>query len=220
MNVPVNGLVHERDRHETDIRADYADQVSHVLISSTYIRRRVAELAREVIQDARAAGAPQFQFVVALKGATVFANALAQAIYWAGGPPVRFNYVRASSYGSGLASSGHVRIEGQLPYVRGRPVMVVEDIVDTGLTMQELKRYLLEERDASAVKTCTLLNKPSRRSENLKQTMEVNYIGFTIPNLFVAGYGIDCDEHLRELPFIVAVREEYFAQPSKKREEE
>ncbi|MCF7853675.1 MAG: hypoxanthine phosphoribosyltransferase [Candidatus Pacebacteria bacterium] len=212
VKVPETGLIHDEDTGEASFRADLQPQISRLLISSTVIAERVMGLAGDIIADVRRDSSKALQLVIVLKGATVFANALAQAIFRRNGPPIRFNYIKTSSYGRDLSSSGHVDIMGQLPYVRGRDLLIVEDIVDTGLTLHELRRYLRDERKAASVSICTLLDKPTRRLPELRQTLKLDYVGFNVPDVFVAGYGIDCAEHLRELPFIVSVNEAFFAQ--------
>lgn len=206
IQVPVRGLVHPRDRKKRTFSGAYRHRIDRVLISSTWIRRRVRELARQLVGDLRLRRSSELELVVVLKGGAVFANALAREICRLGGPPVIFNYITASSYGSRTVSSGTVRIAGQIPFVRNKDILIVEDIADTGLTLARLKEYLLTERRAASVRICALLDKPSRRKRALKNRLALDYVGFRIPDIFVAGYGSDCAEHLRELPFIVAVK--------------
>lgn len=215
--IPQKGLVHTLDAGEVKLRKDLKDQISHVLISSTHIHERIRGLADEIIKDAKRDKAKELQIIIVLKGATTFANMLCQEIFKGGGPHVKFNYIKASSYGSGIVSTGNVRITGQIPYVRGKDILIVEDMVDTGLTLMKLKSYLFDERGASTVKICTLLDKRVRRIPELRKRLKIDYIGFKVPDLFVAGYGIDCAERFRELPFIVAVNEDYFKKKKKKK---
>lgn len=215
--VPVKGLVHANDSGEAAIRQDLRDQISHVLISSTFLQKRIHELAAEVIRDAKKKKAGQIEVVVVLKGAAPFANMLCQEIYKCGGPPVRINYIKTSSYDDGLESSGEVKIDGHLPYVRHKDILIIDDIVDTGLTLSKLKDHLIRERRASSVKICVLLDKKARRLGSLRKTLNIDYTGFRVPDMFVAGYGIDCAERFRELPYIVAVNEGYFRKAGKKK---
>lgn len=208
--VPAKGLIHSKDSGELAIRDDLKNKISRVLISPTVLREKIHDLAVRIIRDVRKSGAKEIQMIAVLKGAAPFANVLGQEIYKCGGPPVRFNYIKASSYSSGLVSSGEVKIEGHLPFVRHKDVLIVEDIVDTGLTLSKLKKYLMDERRASSVKICALLDKRARRIPALRKGLRIDYVGFKIPDMFVAGYGIDCAEHFRELPYIVAVNEDYF----------
>lgn len=215
--VPVKGLVHTRDSRELTIRKDLKDQISHVLISSTFLYERIHRLAEEVIRDAKKEKAREIEVVVVLKGAAPFANILCQEIYKCGGPPVKINYIKASSYAAGLESSGEVKIDGSLPFVRHKDILIVDDIVDTGLTLSRLKKYLINERRASSVKICALLDKTARRLPALRKSLSIDYVGFSVPDMFVAGYGIDCAERFRELPYIVAVNEGYFRKAGKKK---
>ncbi len=213
--VPVKGLVHPKDAKELSARGDLQGKISGILISSTFLQNRIHDLAGEIIRDAKKEKAEEIQVIVVLKGAAAFANMLCQEIYRRGGPPVKFNYIKASSYSNRLESSGEVKIEGHLPFVRHKDVLIVEDIVDTGLTLARLKKYLLDERRASSVKICSLLDKRARRLPHLRKGLHIDYVGFRIPDMFVAGYGIDCAERFRELPYIVAVNERYFRKTRK-----
>ncbi len=215
--IPSEGLVHDRDKGQLGIRADLKEKISHVLISSTYIKKRIKDLSAEIVKDAKLNKAHELQIVIVLKGATAFANDLAQEIFKRKGPAVRFNYIKASSYGEDLSSSGTVSISGQMPYVKNKNLLIVEDIVDTGKTLAELRKYLIKERGASSVKICAFLDKRARRLPGLKKDLHIDYVGFKVPNIFVAGYGIDCAEEFRELPYIVAVKEDYFKAKKKRK---
>jgi hypoxanthine phosphoribosyltransferase len=215
--VPVKGLVHARDLKELTIRKDLKDQISRVLISSTFLQERIHELAEEIIRDAKKEKAQGIEVVVVLKGAAPFANILCQEIFKCAGPPVRMNYIKASSYAEGLESGGEVKIDGHLPFVSHKDILIVDDIVDTGLTLSKLKKYLIKERKASSVKICALLDKKARRLPALRKALHIDYVGFKVPDMFVAGYGIDCAERFRELPYIVAVNEGYFRKAGKKK---
>lgn len=208
--VPEQGLIHSCDRAEIRPPPAYRGRIERLLISSTHIRARVARIAREIAVDAARVNADQLHLVVVLKGATVFGADLAREISRARGPELRFNFIKASSYGNGTVTRGEVKIEGSLQYARGRHLLVVEDIIDTGLTMARLKRYLLRERKAASVKICALLNKPDRRLPRLRKELAIDYAGFDIPDLFVAGYGLDCAEQMRELPCVVVVNDRAF----------
>ena len=160
-----------------------------------------AELHARVEQLAQAIDAvlPQrFTLVGLLKGSFVFVADLARALSKAGCHP-RIEFMRVSSYGSGTTSSGIVSLMGDAPDgVKGEPVLLVDDIQDTGRTLAFTRAFLLE-RGAAQVWTCTLLDKPSRREI---AAGEVDFVGFAIPDVFVVGYGIDYAERYRELPFI------------------
>ncbi|MBA7668360.1 Hypoxanthine phosphoribosyltransferase [subsurface metagenome] len=117
--------------------------------------------------------------------------------------PLEIEFVRLSSYGSGQQTSGKVKVvQGLRSVVRGRHVLVVEDIVDTGITVAFLLDYLKKRKTAS-VRLCALTDKPSRR----RVTVDIDYLGFTVPDKFLVGYGLDCDEKYRNLPSICVLEE-------------
>ena len=165
-----------------------------ILFTEASVARRVDELAAAI-----AAALPRhFTLVGLLKGSFVFVADLARALSKAGCSP-RIEFMRVSSYGSGTTSSGIVSLMGDAPDgVKGEPVLLVDDIQDSGRTLAFTREFLLE-RGAARVWTCTLLDKPSRREV---ASGEVDYVGFAIPDVFVVGYGIDYAERYRELPYI------------------
>jgi hypoxanthine phosphoribosyltransferase len=165
-----------------------------VLFDEVTIAGRVDQLAAAVAADLP----ERFTVVGLLKGSFVFVADLVRALHRAGCAP-RIEFMRVSSYGSDTKSSGIVSLMGDAPPgVRGEPVLLVDDIQDTGRTLA-FTRGLLLERGAERVWTCTLLDKPSRREV---EGGEVDFVGFTIPDVFVVGYGIDYAERYRYLPFI------------------
>jgi hypoxanthine phosphoribosyltransferase len=117
--------------------------------------------------------------------------------------PLELDFVRLASYGSARESSGRVRIiQAVKTPVKGRDVLVIEDIVDTGITISFLLDYLKKKKPAS-LKLCALTDKPSRR----RVSVPVDYLGFTVPNKFIVGYGLDCDEKFRNLPDIYTLED-------------
>lgn len=165
-----------------------------VLFSEAEIAERVAELAAAVARKLP----PQFTVVGLLKGSFVFVADLVRALDRAGCTP-RIEFMRVSSYGSDTKSSGIVSLMGDAPPgVEGQPVLLVDDIQDTGRTLA-FTRSLLLERGATQVWTCTLLDKPSRREVD---NNGIDFVGFVIPDVFVVGYGIDYAERYRHLPYI------------------
>ena len=203
--VPPSGLVHIQNRNELAWIRTHGSRQYSILISAIYIRRRIAELAREIVRETRKNKQNKINFLIVLKGAVFFGCRLAQEIFRGGGPTVVLHFVSASSYGKSMRSSGRCRITGKLNMLRGRDVIVIEDICDTGLTLDRIKQRLLKNEPATSVKTCVLLDKPGNRLARLKKTPFADFIGFQIPNIFVAGFGLEDDEKYRELPFIVAV---------------
>jgi hypoxanthine phosphoribosyltransferase len=164
------------------------------LFDEAAVAARVAELADAIA----AALPPRFTLVALLKGSFVFAADLVRDLSRLGCEP-RVEFMRVSSYGSDTRSSGIVSLMGDAPpLVHDEPVLLVDDIQDTGRTLA-FTRALLLERGATKVWTCTLLDKPSRREV---EGGEVDFVGFTIPDVFVVGYGIDYAERFRYLPYI------------------
>jgi hypoxanthine phosphoribosyltransferase len=163
---------------------------SEVLISADQIRARVAEMGAEVQRDY-----PHGVHIIAvLKGAFMFLSDLARQI----DGDVSLDFMAVSSYASGTTSSGEVRVLKDLDTpLAGKDVLIVEDIVDTGLTLTYLQDTL-RTRGPKTLRTACLLSKPSRRKIDVK----VEYIGFTIADRFVVGYGLDYAEQYRNLPYI------------------
>ena len=160
-----------------------------VLISESEIQKRVAALAVEIRRDHGPTAA--IHLVAVLKGAFIF---LADLMRQMDGE-VTCDFIALSSYGSGTQSSGEVRLNKDLDRgLEGRHVVIVEDIVDTGLTLSYLQD-ILRAREPKTLRTACLLSKPSRR----KVEVTVDYIGFTIEDKFVVGYGLDVDERYRQL---------------------
>ena len=160
------------------------------LISADAIQRRVREMADNISRDYQAIERPLILLSV-LKGSVCFATDLSRHIT----VPVNFDYVAVSSYGSGTESSGHVQLLKDLTMdVTDRDVLMVEDIIDTGLTTSFLFEHIQRHRPAS-LKLCVLLNKEERRIK----PVPIGYKGFDIPNEFVVGYGLDYDELYRNL---------------------
>ena len=160
------------------------------------IAGRVEELAGVVVGRV-----PQdFVIVGLLVGSFVFVADLIRALHRRGARPA-VDFIRLSSYGLGQQSSGEVRLIGELALdVAGRSVLLVDDIVDTGRTLV-YARDLLRQKGAARVLTCALVDKPSRR----EVAIDVDFVGFTVPNVFIVGYGIDYAHEYRHLPFIARV---------------
>ena len=204
--VPQTGLLHIQNRNEPAWIKTRGRRKYTILISAMYIRRRITALAREIILDARKNNRHEIHFLIVLKGAVFFGCRLAQEIFTAGGPDIIIHFISAYSYGKAMRSSGRCRITGKLDMLRGKNVIVIEDICDTGLTLSAIRQRLLKKEHAASVKACVLLDKPGNRLVRLKKTTLADFVGFQIPNVFVAGFGLeDIDRH-RELPFIVAVQ--------------
>ena len=170
---------------------DLGAELEKVLITEEEIQRRLAEMAGEIDTDYQGR---DLLLVGVLKGAVMVMADLARALH----SPVEMDWMAVSSYGSGTKSSGVVRILKDLDKdITGRSVLIVEDIIDSGLTLSWLMSNL-GSRGPASVEVCTLLRKP----EAAQVDVPVRYVGFDIPNEFVIGYGLDYAERYRNLPFV------------------
>ena len=175
--------------------ADMAEASHTVLLTADEIARRVAGVAAEIRRDYSEDTA--LHLVAVLTGGCIFLADLARAL----DRPVTIDFVAVSSYGAGTRSTGNVRLRHDLRLpVENRDVLIVEDIIDTGATLAWLLEHLGRGRPRS-LRTVALLDKPSGRTVDAP----VDYVGFTMPNRFVVGYGLDHDEQLRHLPYIAAL---------------
>ena len=162
-----------------------------VMLSEEELNKRIKELGEQISKDYE--GESVF-LVCILKGAAFFACELAKRIT----VPVTIDFMATSSYGSGTVSTGEIQIKKDLDLgVEGRNVIIVEDIIDSGNTLNYLSE-LFKGRRAKSVKLCAMLDKPDRREVDV----DMDYIGFTIPDAFVVGYGLDYDQKYRNLPYI------------------
>lgn len=181
---------------------DLDRNMATILLSEEHIQTRIRELAAQISADYREAG--NLLLIGVLKGCVMFMCDLARAILI----PVAIDFIAVSSYGKSTESSGVVRLLKDLDTdIHGRHVLVVEDIIDSGLTLSYLTDQL-ERRNPASLRICTLLNKPERRVVDVP----VHYLGFNIPNEFVVGYGLDYGEHYRNLPYIGVLKPEIYTQ--------
>ncbi len=175
----------------------YPGDIKSVLLSESQVQARVAELGAAVGEHYRqtiGAGREDLLLVTVLKGAVMFVTDLARAIPL----PTQLEFMAVSSYGSSTSSSGVVRILKDLDRdINDRDVLIVEDIVDSGLTLKWLLRNLAT-RHPRSLKVCTLLRKP----DAVRVDLDIDWCGFDIPNEFVVGYGLDYAERYRDLPYI------------------
>jgi hypoxanthine phosphoribosyltransferase len=168
-----------------------------VLITAEQIRSRIEELGARITADYP--DGPPIYLVCILKGAVLFAADLARAIK----RPARLEFIGISSYGTGKSTSGQVKLTKDLDCsIEGADVLVVEDIVDSGLTLSYLTE-ILKARKPRSVRIVSLLDKPERR----QRPVEVTYVGFKIPDEFVVGYGLDYAEEHRNLPDVCVLEE-------------
>jgi hypoxanthine phosphoribosyltransferase len=181
----------------TPARAVLQAEIGEVLVSADELQRRVAALGEEISRDY---AGRSLLLVGVLKGAVFFLSDLMRYIEI----PVEVDFMAVASYGSATDSSGVVRILKDLDTaIEGRDVLIVEDIVDSGLTLQYLMRNL-GSRNPRSLAVCALLTKPERR----KVDLPTRYVGFEIPNRFVVGYGLDYGERHRNLPFVAVLERE------------
>ena len=176
------------------------EDVLRVLLSEDEIREKVRELGGKITADYKNSN---LMLVTVLKGAVVFLADLMRQI----DVPAEIDFIVVSSYGSGVKSSGVVKIVKDLDVpLAGKDILIVEDILDSGLTLSYIKE-LLESRGPRSIRIATLLDKPSRR----KVDLQADYIGFSVPDEFVIGYGLDYDEKYRNLPYIGILKPELYS---------
>jgi len=179
-----------------DVPKAYRDQLGEVIVSSQEIQTKIAELGEQITADYEG---KEVTLIGVLKGASLFLADLARRIQL----PLRFDFMAVSSYGSATKTSGIVRILKDLDHeIEGEHVIVVEDIIDSGLTLNYLLRYLKARRPAS-IEVCSLFSKEGRQ----RVKIPVKYEGFQIGPEFVVGYGLDFQEKFRNLGFLAVLNE-------------
>ena len=172
------------------------EAIGEVLVQADDLQHRVRQLGEEITKDYEG---KELLLVGVLKGAIFFLSDLMRQIY----VPCEVDFMAVASYGSATDTSGIVRILKDLDAaIEGRHVLIIEDIVDSGLTLQYLLRTL-QARNPASLEVCALLTKPDRR----KVELPARYIGFEIPDRFAVGYGLDHAERFRNLPYIAALNE-------------
>ncbi|MCF7914964.1 MAG: hypoxanthine phosphoribosyltransferase [Spirochaetaceae bacterium] len=176
------------------------NDVKEVLFSAEELEKRVRELGKQITAEYQG---KELLVIGVLKGANVFLADLIRHIEL----PLEIDFIAAASYGSSTESSGVVRLLKDLDYpIENRHVLLVEDLIDTGLTLHYLAENL-KARQPASFQICTLLDKPERR----KVSMEVDYKGFDIPDEFIVGYGIDFNQKYRNLSYIATLKPEVYA---------
>jgi len=191
-------------------------KIHSLLISELCIHNRVRALAKDIVRDLN--HSKHIDILLVLTGSFIFASDLSRAIYRQGGVNATIHCIKTSVYDKTIKASGEhyraVTLELSPKNIEGRDLLLVEDIADQGFTLSWLKNYLLHERNAKTLKICSLLYKrldnPSQEVKNIRSQLGIDYIGFTVPDVWVAGYGIDAAYEYRHLPFIVRVNEEYY----------
>jgi hypoxanthine phosphoribosyltransferase len=176
------------------------NDIAKILIPADDIQSKVREIGKQIGHDYARLG--DLLLVGVLKGCIMFMVDLARAIPM----PVAIDFIAISSYGQSTESSGVVRLLKDLDTdIAGRHILVVEDIIDSGLTLDYLRSQLMR-RNPASVRICALLNKPDRRIADVP----IDYLGFDIPNEFVVGYGLDYGELYRNLPYIGVLKQEVY----------
>ncbi len=175
-----------------------SDILIETLISEEEITRRIKEIGRQISNDYKG---KEILLLCVLKGGVMFMTELSKHI----SIPLKMDFMSVSSYGNEVVSTGVVKILKDLDEpINDKHIIIVEDIIDSGRTLSYLKQ-LLEGRDPKSIKICTLLDKPQTR----KVEVNIDYVGFCIPDEFVVGYGLDYQQKYRNLPYIAKVRKEY-----------
>ena len=212
ITVPDDGLVASDD---ASLPSEVAGSVDCVLIPDEILHRRVAGLAGEVIESY--AGCRELLLLVVLKGAFVFAADLGRALARRGSMEIRYEFVRTSAYGTSIKQADEkaraVSIAALPADLAGKDMLIVEDLVDQGFTLTALKGRLLA-AGVRSVRICALLSKrlerPSPAAARNRAALSLDFVGFDVPDRWVAGYGTDAGEDLRMLPYIVTVREQFY----------
>lgn len=167
-----------------------------IIVSQAEIAAAVKRLAAAITKDYRDKNPI---FIGVLKGSFIFLADLVRQLHF----PLEVDFIKVSSYGSGTETSGKVKVIQELKLdIKNRPVLVVEDIIDTGITVAFLMDYLKKKKPAS-LKLCALTDKPARQ----RVAVKIDYRGITVPDKFLVGYGLDCDEKYRNLPDIRALED-------------
>ncbi|SHF12175.1 hypoxanthine phosphoribosyltransferase [Caldanaerobius fijiensis DSM 17918] len=177
----------------------FEQDISEILIGEDELKDKVKELGRIITRDY---AGKEPVLIGVLKGAIMFISDLIRYIDL----PITIDFMAISSYGASTRSSGVVKIIKDLDHsIQDKDVIIIEDIIDSGLTLSYLRKNLME-RGPRSIKICTLLDKPERRMTDVK----VDYVGFTIPDKFVVGYGLDYAEKYRNLPYIGVLKPEIY----------
>lgn len=175
--------------------------IKEVLYSEEQIKKIVSDLGKCISEDYRD---KNLLLVSVLKGSVVFMADLMRSI----DIPLEIDFMVVSSYGSGTKTSGNIKIIKDLNIdIKGYDLLIVEDILDSGVTLSTLKKMLLA-REPSSIKICTFFDKPERRIADIK----ADYIGASVPDEFIVGYGLDYDEKYRNLPFVGVLKEECYSE--------
>jgi hypoxanthine phosphoribosyltransferase len=214
IRVPEDGLG-TPDRDEK-VPSGLRKRIDRVLVPEKHIQARVRELAARIGRDH--SEAERLTALIVLDGAVVFAADLGRQVHRLGGPEIDYDFIKTRTYGDEIKRDGETDREVQILVeprcLTGKHVLIVEDIVDQGFTLPRIQESVREQEPASLA-TCALLSKrlehPTEPVRKQRERLVLDYVGFDVPDRWVAGYGIDVRGDFRELPFIVAVNEAYYA---------
>ncbi len=180
---------------------DMRNDILKVLVTEEELKEKVTQLGRQITEDYQG---KKLLLVSILKGSVVFMADLMRAVDMY----CQIDFMNVSSYGKGVKTSGTVKIIKDLDIdIRGFDLLIVEDILDSGMTLSYIKKILME-REPNSIRICTLLDKPERRQV---PDIKADYVGFEIPDEFVVGYGLDCGEIYRNLPYIGALNPKVYS---------
>jgi len=220
IRVPVEGVcAGKRDRER--VPEIMQNRIERVLITRAVIEARVKTLARQIAKHYQKRD--RLKLIYILEGAGMFALDLAREIFNAKGPELRILSIKARTYGEELKQEGEVSRQVKIIFaptgLSGEEILIAEDIVDQGFTLSAVKEWLLEEAGVKDVKICALLEKrlghPTPRVREIRKRLKLDWVGFTIPDRWVAGYGVDAGDDFRALPYLAIVREEYYLKGKK-----
>ena len=191
------------------------EKINTILIPQKSIEKRVKSLAKQICHDYR--NYDNLLVIAVLKGAFVFASDLLREMYRYRSFGLQLDFLKTSTYGRQIKDAGEFEREVVFDLepkdIEKKDILIVEDLVDQCFTITEIVKYL-KKRKAASVKICILLEKkisdPSHKVAGLKKEFRCDYIGFIVPNVWVAGYGLDAGEDLRQLPFVAAVKEDLY----------
>ncbi len=177
------------------------NDIERILVTEQELKEITARLGKQISEDYKD---KNLLLVSVLKGSVAFMADLMRNIT----VPCKIDFMALSTYGAGTESSGRIRVNKDLDiYPEGYDILVVEDILDSGRTLDYVIKNMLVSKNVSSVKICTLLDKPERRVADIK----ADYVGTSVPNAFVVGYGLDYDEKYRNLPFIGELKREVYS---------
>jgi hypoxanthine phosphoribosyltransferase len=228
ISVPEAGIIHEKYRQEkTALPPDSKERVDRIIIPESCLKKRIQVLAKKISQDYIEEGINRINIVYILEGAFMFASDLERDIFRSRRLTIMSSAsLKASTYGEEIKDTGELERKVKIihmPEVTGKHVLLVEDIVDQGFTLSKIIE-MLRDKKVKSLKVCVLLDKklknPSPQVKGIRSRLSFDYVGFQIPDRWVAGYGIDAGGDFRDLPFVITVNEKYYlkkSRPSRRR---